>query len=144
MPIFQDPVGSLDRRWPIWRTLTEPLTAQQRLSSRSRRAIAAERLAEVGLAHIDLDARPHELSVGQCQRISIARALLARPALIVADEPTSALDASVSASILHLLADVTATGTAIVIVSHDQAVLHALCHRVLAMRDGILEGSQHT
>jgi peptide/nickel transport system ATP-binding protein len=138
MPIFQDPVGSLDRRWPIWRTITEPLTAQQRLSQQHRRAIAAERLEEVGLAHIDLDARPHELSVGQCQRISIARALIARPALIVADEPTSALDASVSAAILHLLAAVAAAGTAIVIVSHDQAVLRALCHRVLAMRDGVL------
>lgn len=139
MPIFQDPVGSLDRRWPIWRTLTEPLTAQRYLAARRRRAIAAERLSAVGLAHIDLDARPNELSVGQCQRIAIARALLARPALIVADEPTSALDASVSAAILHLLADIAAAGTAIVIVSHDQAMLQVLCHRVLTMQQGVLE-----
>jgi len=138
MPIFQDPVGSLDRRWPIWRTITEPLTAKQRLSPARRQALALEQLDAVGLAHLDLAARPNELSVGQCQRIAIGRALLARPALIVADEPTSALDASVSAAILHLLADIAAKGTAIVIVSHDQAMLQALCHRVLAMRDGVL------
>ena len=92
----------------------------------------------MGLAHLDLDALPNELSVGQCQRIAIARALLARPALIVADEPTSALDASVSAAILHLLAAIAAQGTAIVMVSHDQAVLQTLCHRVLTMTDGVL------
>ncbi|MEM7134032.1 MAG: ATP-binding cassette domain-containing protein [Chloroflexota bacterium] len=104
------------------------------MSLASRRTITAERLHDLGLAHIDLDARPRELSVGQCQRVAIARVLVAQPAL----------DASVSAAILHLLADVANTGTAIVMVSHDQAILHALCHRVLAMRDGILEGSQHT
>lgn len=75
MPIFQDPLGSLDRRWPIWRSLTEPLTAPQRMKrpdAHQRRAIARERLAEVGLAHLDLEARPDELSLGQCQRIAIA------------------------------------------------------------------------
>lgn len=138
MPIFQDPVGSLDRRWPIWRTITEPLTAKATLSAAQRQGLALAQLDAVGLAHLDLDARPNELSVGQCQRIAIGRALLARPALIVADEPTSALDASVSAAILHLLAEIAAQGTAIVMVSHDQAVLQTLCHRVLTMTDGVL------
>ena len=105
---------------------------------KARRRIAAERLYEVGLGHIDPDSKPDELSVGQCQRISIIRALIIQPTLIVADEPTSALDASVSAAILHLLADVAARGTAIVIASHDRAVLGALCHRVLTMHDGVL------
>ena len=138
MPIFQDPVGSLDQHWPVWRTVTEPLMARQFLMQGIRREIAAERLHEVGLGHIDPDARPEELSVGQCQRISIVRAMITKPALIVADEPTSALDASVSAVILHLLAGVAAKGTAIVIASHDTAVLGALCHRIVTMRDGVL------
>lgn len=142
MPVFQDPVGGLDRRWPVWRTVTEPLAASHRTkrpSRRERREEAQARLGEVGLANIDLDARPDEMSVGQCQRVSIARALAAEPALIVADEPTSALDLSTAATILRLLAATAQKGAAIVIASHDRAVLGALCHRVLEMRDGVLE-----
>jgi len=142
MPIFQDPMGSLDRNWPIWRTITEPLMASHRVdrpSSAQRRVIAQDKLHEVGLSNVDVGAKPDELSVGQCQRVAIARALTARPALIIADEPTSALDVSVSASILHLLAATAEAGTAIVIVSHDQAVLGVLCHRILKMVDGVLE-----
>src|SRR5262249_3037205 len=108
-----------------------------------RREIARHWLSEVGLAHLDPEAHPFELSIGQCQRISIARALAAQPALIVADEPTSALDASVAAAILHLLAKSAQAGTALAIVSHDRAVLSALCHRVLTMRNGVLESWKH-
>lgn len=140
MPIFQDPVGSLDRRWPIWRTIVEPLTASHRprLPIATLRGLAQEHLAEVGLTQLDLEARPGELSVGQCQRIAIARALAANPALLIADEPTSALDASVSAAILQLLAAIARRGTAIMIVSHDQALLASLCDRVLTMANGRL------
>ncbi len=143
MPIFQDPVSSLERRWAVWRTVTEPLMAKHRSARPSRakrREIARERLAQVGLGQVDLEARPDELSIGQCQRVAIARALAAEPALIVADEPTSALDASVSATILRLLTEAAERGIAIVIVSHDKPMLHALCQRVLSMRDGVLEG----
>jgi peptide/nickel transport system ATP-binding protein len=141
MPIFQDPIGSLDPRWAIWRSITEPLTAahrRQRLNKVERQAIAREQLADVGLAHVDLAARPRELSIGQCQRVAIARALTARPGLIIADEPTSALDASVAAAILRLLASTAQQGTAIVIVSHDRPLLDVLCDRVLTMQDGVL------
>jgi oligopeptide/dipeptide ABC transporter ATP-binding protein len=141
MPIFQDPLGSLDQRWSIWRSITEPLTAlhrAERPSAAQRRAIAHERLSGVGLNHRDLEARPRELSIGQCQRVAIARALGAAPGLIIADEPTSALDASVAAAILRLLATTAQHGTAIVIVSHDRPMLDLLCDRVLTMHDGIL------
>lgn len=144
MPIFQDPVGSLDARWAIWRTVTEPLTAKHRRkyhSKNERLRIAQEKLAEVGLENIDVNARPAELSVGQCQRVAVARALTAEPALIVADEPTSALDAITAKTILRLFAVAAAErGTAIVIVSHDLTMLKTLCHRVLEMHDGALKG----
>lgn len=141
VPIFQDPLSSLDRRWAIWRTVTEPLTAKhltRKLSRETRREIALKVLTEVGLETVDLDAKPSELSVGQCQRVAIARALVAKPALIVADEPTSALDASISKTVLRLLARIAESGTAIVIVSHDELLLNSLCHRVLRMREGVL------
>lgn len=142
MPIFQDPTSSLDRRWPIWRTVTEPLMAKHRAirsSGIERRKIARERLNQVGLEEVSLEARPEELSIGQCQRVSIARAVMAEPSLIVADEPTSALDTLVAAKVLKLLTAASEQGVAIVIVSHDQAMLNSLCHGVLTMRDGILE-----
>ncbi len=141
MPIFQDPIGSLDRRWAIWRTVTEPLTAKHlsdKPSQKRRREIARKTLVDIELEEVDLDAKPHQLSVGQCQRIAIARALLAKPRLIVADEPTSALDASVSKNVLQLLSKIAENGTAIIIVSHDERLLKSLCHRVLKMHEGIL------
>ena len=141
MPIFQDPIGSLDRRWAIWRSVTEPLMAahrKKRPTRRERRQIAREIFAEVGLSEVNLDAKPFELSVGQCQRVSVARALVAEPKLLVADEPTSALDVSVSATILRLLARIAQKGTAIIIVSHDEPMLNSFCHRVLRMHEGVL------
>jgi peptide/nickel transport system ATP-binding protein len=142
MPIFQDPVSSLDARWPVWRTIAEPLTAPHRGTAPSKeeqRHIAQNFLKQVGLETVDLESRPPELSGGQCQRVAIARILTAQPQLIIADEPTSALDASVSASILHLLADFVEQERAIVIVSHDRPMLNTLCDRVLEMQNGILE-----
>jgi peptide/nickel transport system ATP-binding protein len=141
MPVFQDATGSLDRRWPVWRTIAEPLTAAHRketLPAAVRREIARAQLVRVGLDGIDPEARPERLSAGQCQRVAIARALTAAPSLIVADEPTSALDASTSAGILRLLAGTTQQGTALVIVSHDRQMLRGLCHRLLTMKDGRL------
>ena len=142
MPIFQDPVGSLDARWPVWRTITEPLLAshrKERPARAARRELARERLGAIGLAGIDPEARPAELSVGQCQRIAILRALLAEPAVLLADEPTSALDALHAGAILRLLRNAAAAGTAIILVSHDRQLLQAACHRVLQMREGALK-----
>lgn len=141
MPIFQDPISSLDRRWAIWRSVTEPLMAKhrkKRFSKAERREAARKIFAEVGLSEVNLDAKPFELSVGQCQRVSVARALVAEPKLLVADEPTSALDVSVSATILRLLARIAQKGTAIIIVSHDEPMLNSFCHRVLRMHEGVL------
>lgn len=121
---------------------TQPFIVTHRISRparNERRSIAREFLARAGLGKIDLDARPDELSVGQCQRIAIARALAAEPKLIVADEPTSALDAVIAASVLRLLKEAADAGTAIVVVSHDGRLLRALCHRVLKMNNGRLE-----
>lgn len=142
IPIFQDSFASLDRRWTIWRIITEPLTAKHRrkkFSKNERREIAGEKLREVGLENVNLDARPTELSIGQCQRVAIARALTAEAKIITADEPTSSLDVLSSERIMKIFAETARKGTAIVIVSHDKDLLKRRCHRVFSMKDGSLE-----
>ncbi len=87
--------------------------------------------------------RPHELSGGQQQRAAIARAMLARPDLVVADEPTGNLDTSSGTAVLDLLVRcVTDGGQTIVMVTHD-AVAAARADRVVFLRDGAIEGDLH-
>jgi ABC-type dipeptide/oligopeptide/nickel transport system ATPase subunit len=138
MPVFQNPTASLDPRWPVWKTITEPLLASHRgsLNRRDRWNIAAEWLAGAGLGSINPRARPRQLSGGQCQRVAILRALVAEPKVLVADEPTSALDVSVAAGILQLIASAARDGIAIIVASHDQNALRVLSSRLLEMRDG--------
>jgi peptide/nickel transport system ATP-binding protein len=137
MPVFQDPVASLDRRWPIWRSLTEPATVGKRLSKPERLQLARAALAQVRLDGLDQHRLPGQLSVGQCQRVAIARALIARPALIVADEPTASLDVTTAAEIVDLLRLACQSGVAIALVSHDEALLAAVADRIVRIRDGV-------
>lgn len=140
MPIFQDPAESLDRRWPLWRTITEPLRGRgQRHSRTARKRLATGALSQVGLETIDVDRLPGSLSVGQLQRVAVARAMQADPTLLIADEPTASLDVIGAAAITDLLRDITDSGTAMLIVSHDEARLARHADRIVRITDGCLE-----
>ncbi|MBL0933729.1 MAG: ABC transporter ATP-binding protein [Rhizobiaceae bacterium] len=136
--VFQDPYGSFNPRHKVERLVAEPLHLLESQPSRSdRRERVAQALGEVGLSAADMDKYPHEFSGGQRQRLSIARALITRPKLIVADEPVSALDVSIRAQVLDLFADLNQRlGVAYLFITHDLAVARAITDQVMVMHEG--------
>jgi peptide/nickel transport system ATP-binding protein len=138
--IFQDPYSSLNSRMRVGAILSEPILFYRLASTKQQAADDVGRLIEaVGLEADAAQRFPHAFSGGQRQRLSIARALGARPKLIVCDEPTSSLDVSVQAQILNLLKDLRdATGLTLLLISHDLAVVRQMCDRVAVMRSGKL------
>ncbi|MBZ9676091.1 ABC transporter ATP-binding protein [Mesorhizobium sp. ES1-1] len=136
--VFQDPYGSFDPRQKVERLVAEPLhVLDKKLSRAERREMVAHALHEVGLDQRDLDKYPHEFSGGQRQRLSIARAIITRPKLIVADEPVSALDVSIRAQILDLFAELNRRhGIAYLFITHDLTVARAISDEVLVMHCG--------
>jgi len=133
--IFQDPVSSLDPRQPVSAVLAEPLQVWNKGSQVEIDQKIDELLTAVNLdPAVVRDRRSYEFSGGQCQRISIARALALDPTMIICDEPVSALDVSVQAQILNLLQDMKDRyGLTLVFISHDLAVVKTISTRVMVM-----------
>jgi peptide/nickel transport system ATP-binding protein len=132
--IFQDPISSLNPRRKVRDIVGEGLGIWDIGDKESREGKVAEVLDAVGIDPRNADRRPHEFSGGQCQRISIARAVVTEPKLIICDEPVSALDVSVQAQILNLLQDMKARyGLTLVFIAHDLAVVKNVSDRVMVM-----------
>lgn len=135
--VFQDAVGSLNPRKTIGAALEEVLRIHKLCDKAAIPQRIVELLAEVGLPPEVALAYPRELSGGQCQRISIARALAMNPRVLIADEPVSALDVSVQARVLNLMADLRKKrNLTILLISHDLAVVRTVCDRLIVMNHG--------
>jgi len=134
--IFQDPYRSFNPRRTIEDALAEgPLNFGEAAADVRRRM--HDMLALVNLDESALRRYPHEFSGGQRQRLSIARALMMEPEILVADEAVSALDVSVQAQILDLFESIRERlNLSMVFVTHDLRVAARLCHRIVVMQQG--------
>jgi peptide/nickel transport system ATP-binding protein len=138
--IFQDPIASLNPRRRIGDIVAEPLVIAGIKDRGERERRVREVLSAVGLdPDLVMGRLPHEFSGGQCQRISIARALVLNPEFIICDEPVSALDVSIRAQILNLLEEMKARyGLTLLFIAHDLAVVKVVSDRVAVMYLGRL------
>ncbi|MEV4421733.1 ABC transporter ATP-binding protein [Patulibacter sp. NPDC049589] len=137
--VSQDALVSLDQLRPVGKEIDEAARVHRVGGTKAERhARVVELLDQVGVPDPELKARqlPHELSGGQRQRALIASALALDPQLIIADEPTTALDVTVQAQVLELLEAARDRGKALIIISHDLAVVSRMADEVLVMRDG--------
>ncbi|MFB7948888.1 dipeptide ABC transporter ATP-binding protein [Kitasatospora phosalacinea] len=136
--VLQDALASLDPLRTVRAEVAEPLRTHRTVPRAETADRVLELLRDVGVPEPARRAAqyPHQLSGGLRQRALIASAIAAEPELLVADEPTTALDVSVQAQILDLLDRLRERGTALLLISHDLAVVGRLADRVAVMYRG--------
>ena len=137
--VFQDPLTSLNPLYTVGRQLEETILTHLEVGRAEARRRALALLAEVGIPAPEgrFHHYPHQFSGGMRQRVVIALALAAEPALVIADEPTTALDVSIQAQIIALLKRLAAErGAAVMLITHDMGVIAETAHRVAVMYAG--------
>ena len=137
--IFQEPIASLNPCFTVGFQIEEVLSKHLGLSGRAARQRAVELLHLVGIKDgaDRLNAFPHQMSGGQCQRVMIAMAISCNPKLLIADEPTTALDVTIQKQILDLLVRLQAEhGMGLIMITHDMGVVAETADRVIVQYKG--------
>lgn len=137
--IFQEPVASLNPSFTVGFQIEEVLRLNLGMSGAAARARALELFQAVGIPEPEtkLNAYPHQMSGGQCQRVMIAIAIASKPRLLIADEPTTALDVTIQKQILDLLMDLQEEyGMALILITHDMGVVAETADRVVVQYKG--------
>ncbi|AOG06426.1 nickel import ATP-binding protein NikE [Bosea sp. RAC05] len=144
--IFQNPRGALNPIRTVGQQIADAIMAHEPISAGEGRARALELLKAVLIREPEkrLDAYPHELSGGMCQRVMIAMAIACAPKLLIADEPTTGLDVTTQKTVMDLLARITAErGMAMILITHDLGLASRYCQRVCVMEQGkVVEEAQ--
>jgi oligopeptide/dipeptide ABC transporter ATP-binding protein len=136
--VFQDPLASLDPRMTVGESIAEPLKAQfpglSRLEVKTR---VRDAMIRVGLEPAWINRYSHEFSIGQNQRVGIARAVIVQPKLVICDEAVSALDVSIRSQIVELILKLQQEfGMSLIFISHDLSVVRQISHRVMVLYMG--------
>lgn len=137
--IFQEPVASLNPSFTVGFQIEEVLRLNLGLSRDDARARALDLFRAVGIPEPEtkINAYPHQMSGGQCQRVMIAIAIASNPRLLIADEPTTALDVTIQKQILDLLMNLQEDyGMALILITHDMGVVAETADRVVVQYQG--------
>lgn len=137
--IFQEPIASLNPSFTVGFQIEEVLRLNLGMSGAAARARALELFRAVGIPEPEtkLEAYPHQMSGGQCQRVMIAIAIASKPRLLIADEPTTALDVTIQKQILDLLMNLQEEyGMALILITHDMGVVAETADRVVVQYKG--------
>ncbi|ARE83902.1 ABC transporter, nucleotide binding/ATPase protein (dipeptide) [Roseovarius sp. TM1035] len=137
--IFQEPVASLNPSFTVGFQIEEVLRLNLGLSRDDARARALDLFRAVGIPEPEtkINAYPHQMSGGQCQRVMIAIAIASNPRLLIADEPTTALDVTIQKQILDLLMKLQEDyGMALILITHDMGVVAETADRVVVQYQG--------
>ena len=131
--IFQDPFNSLDPKYTVREALAEPLRIHK-MGDRDERIRRVLDQVQLNPVEKYIDRLPKQLSGGEKQRVSIARALIVEPDVILADEPVSMLDVSTQAAVLNLLSDlIDDLGVSMLYISHDLSTVSYICQQINVM-----------
>ncbi|MET7396014.1 ABC transporter ATP-binding protein, partial [Dactylosporangium sp. NPDC005572] len=138
--VAQDALGSLNPLHRVRRDVGESLRRHRLVPRALRPGRVVDALAGAGVpeAAVRAEQYPHQLSGGLRQRALIASAAIANPPVLIVDEPTTALDVTVQAQVLTLLEELKAAGTALLMISHDLAVVARMADQILVMREGVV------
>lgn len=134
--IFQEPMSAFGPLNTVGNQIIETIRLHQKVDKKVAKRMTVELLSDVGIPEPEqtINAYPHELSGGMCQRVMIAMALSCQPALLIADEPTTAIDVTIQSQILHLIRSLKSRNKmSLLFITHDLGVISQMADEIAVM-----------